>query len=390
MPKIEKDKTICLSMIVKNESNTIKRCIESVEKFIDYWVIVDTGSTDGTQDIIRDLMKEKGIPGELHEKEWVNYSTNRNECLYISSGKSDYILIIDADDVLLVSDDSVFNNLDKDSYRFMIRLGNLTYYRTQLVRGDQEWKYKGVVHEYISGPEGYTEDFLRGAEMIASVSGDTREIKGKDKYYNDALIIEKELLTSKELDSDDDLRRRYVFYLAQSYRDAGVYDRALENYEKRVSMGGWEEEIYVSMYWSANLKKILEKPKEEIIDSYMRAWEFRPTRLEAMYNLIRFLIEEKRYNFAFALSTVAMRSPSCNDVLFIEEDIWRWRMPDEYSVLCYYTGNFREAYTTVKRLMESKYYEFIPENERERIESNMKTFSEAIPQLQEETIVKIE
>jgi glycosyltransferase involved in cell wall biosynthesis len=370
-------KSICLTMIVKNESKTIQRCIESVERFIDYWVIVDTGSSDGTQEIIQNLMKAKGIPGELHEREWVDYSTNRNQSLELAKGKADYRLIIDADDVLAYKDENVFNDLEKDSYKFMIRLGNLAYYRTQLINGSQDWKYKGVIHEYLTGPEGGTEDFLPGAEMHASVSGDTREIKGKDKYYNDALIIEKTLLTTPDLDQDEDLKRRYVFYLAQSYRDGGVYDRALENYERRVSMGGWDEEVYISLYWIANIKKILGKSKEEIIDSYMRAWEFRPVRLEALYNLIRFLIEEKRFNYAFALSTVAMRSPTCNDVLFVEEEIWRWRMPDEYSVLCYYTGNFAEAYNSAKRLSESKFYGIIPDNEKERIQKNIKAFHEA-------------
>jgi len=377
MSEEKKKKSICLTMIVKNEVKTIQRCIESVEKFIDYWVIVDTGSTDGTQEIIQNLMKEKGIPGELHEREWIDYSTNRNQSLELAKGKADYRLIIDADDVLAYKDENVFNGLEKDSYKFMIRLGNLAYYRTQLINGSQDWKYKGVIHEYLTGPEGITEDFLSGVEMYASVSGDTREIKGKDKYYNDALIIEKTLLTTPDLDQDEDLKRRYVFYLAQSYRDGGVYDRALENYERRASMGGWDEEVYISLYWVANIKKILGKPKEEIIDSYMRAWEFRPIRLEALYNLIRFLIEEKRFNYAFALSTVAMRSPACNDVLFIEEEIWRWRMADEYSVLCYYTGNFTEAYNSAKRLSESKFYDIIPDNEKERIQKNIKAFHEA-------------
>ena len=187
------------------------------------------------------LLKKKSGDGE-----WVDYSTNRNQSLELAKGKADYRLIIDADDVLAYKDENVFNGLEKDSYKFMIRLGNLAYYRTQLINGSQDWKYKGVIHEYLTGPEGITEDFLPGVEMYASVSGDTREIKGKDKYYNDALIIEKTLLTAPDLEQDEDLKRRYVFYLAQSYRDGGVYDRALENYERRASMGGWDEEVYIS------------------------------------------------------------------------------------------------------------------------------------------------
>lgn len=367
-------KSICLSMIVKNESNTIKRCIESVERFIDHWVIVDTGSTDGTQDIIKDLMKDKGIPGELHEKQWVDYSTNRNQSLDLARNKCDYILIIDADDVLITRDDNVFDNLESDSYKVMIKLGNLVYYRTQLIRGNQEWRYKGIIHEFLNGPAGSTDSFLEGVEMQASVSGHTREIKGNDKYYNDALIIERAILTDPEVKNDDDLKRRYVFYLAQSYRDGGLYERALENYESRASMGGWDEEIYISLYWIANIKRILGRPEDDIINSYLKAWEFRPVRLEAMYNLIRYLISLSRYNIAFALSTVAMKSPSCNDVLFIEEEIWRWRMPDEYSVLSYYTGNFKDAYNAALNLSRSKFFDMIPDEDKERIKNNIESF----------------
>ena len=73
--------TVCLSMIVKNETHIIKECFDSVYKFIDYWVIVDTGSTDGTQELIKNYFAEKGIPGELIERPWVSFGHNRSEAL---------------------------------------------------------------------------------------------------------------------------------------------------------------------------------------------------------------------------------------------------------------------------------------------------------------------
>src|SRR5574340_542399 len=91
-------KTICLNMIVKNESKVIERCLASVKPIIDTWVIVDTGSTDGTQAIVREFLKD--IPGELHERPWVNFGHNRNEALELARGKADYLLLIDADDKL--------------------------------------------------------------------------------------------------------------------------------------------------------------------------------------------------------------------------------------------------------------------------------------------------
>jgi len=88
-----KKKTICLNMIVKNESKVITRCLESIKPILDYWVILDTGSTDGTQQIIKNFMKD--IPGELHEDAFVNFEYSRNKALDFAKGKADYVLFID-------------------------------------------------------------------------------------------------------------------------------------------------------------------------------------------------------------------------------------------------------------------------------------------------------
>jgi len=382
-----KDPKICLVMIVKNESKVIKRCIDSVKDFIHYWVIVDTGSTDGTQELIKKIMSDYNIPGELYERPWVDFGHNRTESLNYSKGKGDYRLIIDADDVLVVEEGkNPFKNLEKDSYKVKIRLGPLTYYRTQLVKSNQDWKYVGVLHEYISGPEGIelTEDFLPYAEMHASVSGHNREIKGANKYYNDALIFEKALITTPKDQLPIDLERRYVFYLAQSYRDAGMMERSIEFYEKRAAMGGWEEEIYISKYWVARQKQALGKPDPEVIDAYLQAWESRPIRLEALYYLIKFLGSRKRYALAFALSSIAMKFGPCHDILFVEDEIWKWRMPDEYSVLAYYNGNPEEAYKIASLLIKAPHFSNIPQIDQDRIKKNLEFYEEAIKQKKEQ------
>ena len=374
--------TICLTMIVKNESQVIRRCIDSVKDYISYWVIVDTGSTDGTQDLIKEIMAEYEIPGELHERPWVDFGHNRTESLQYSIDKADYRLIIDADDVLFIENQEVnpFLNISKDFYKIKIRLVSLAYYRSQLIRGNQDWKYVGVLHEYLSGPEGVTleEDFLEGVEMHASVSGHNRDIKGKDKYYNDALIFEKAILTTPKEELHIDLERRYVFYMAQSYRDAGMHERSIEAYQRRVDLGGWQEEIYISKYWIARQKQSLQKPDEEIIDAYLKAWEYRPNRLESLYHLIKFLGTRKRYALAFALSAIGMKTGSCSDILFVEDEIWKWRMPDEYSVLAYYNGNAEEAHKTTTIIINSPLFERIPKGEQDRILKNLDFYKKAI------------
>jgi glycosyltransferase involved in cell wall biosynthesis len=67
---------ICLAMIVKNEEQDIQRCLDSVKDHIDYWVISDTGSEDNTKQLIQEIMDGHGIPGELHDHNWKDFSTN--------------------------------------------------------------------------------------------------------------------------------------------------------------------------------------------------------------------------------------------------------------------------------------------------------------------------
>src|SRR6185369_10946241 len=75
---------ICLNMIVKNEVKVLPRLIRSVKDYIDYYVIVDTGSTDETIALIKREMSACGIEGEVHERPWVNFGVNRQQALELA------------------------------------------------------------------------------------------------------------------------------------------------------------------------------------------------------------------------------------------------------------------------------------------------------------------
>ncbi len=139
--KNQKDlkKTICLNMIVKNEAHIITETLNSISKYIDYWVISDTGSTDGTQDLIKNYFKEKNIPGELVEHEWKNFGYNRTKALESCYNKTDYVLIIDADD-LIVGDFKFPNQMNADEY--LITIGtDFVYQRSQIFSNRLKWRY---------------------------------------------------------------------------------------------------------------------------------------------------------------------------------------------------------------------------------------------------------
>jgi len=134
-------------MIVKNESHVIERCLESVRPWIDHWTIVDTGSNDGTQSFVRKLLCD--LPGTLFERPWTNFAVNRSESIELATPSSDFLLVIDADDILEVDSEFVFPELDKDAYTLTVHDSGHLYRRLHLIRTSLPWRYEGVLHEYL-------------------------------------------------------------------------------------------------------------------------------------------------------------------------------------------------------------------------------------------------
>jgi len=370
LPK-RKEQTIklCLVMIVKDEEDTIRKCLTSVAPYISYWVIVDTGSTDNTKDVIKETMEELGIDGELHERPWVNFEVNRTESLQLAKGKCDYRWIIDADDTFYPENplDNPFAGLDTvpDGYQITYKLNSLQYYRVQIVKSDQDWCYKGVLHEYLHlDKEGIVQANITGCFVIADISPLKRASSLQEKYSNDAKILEEALLKEPN-------NTRYVFYLAQSYRDSEQYEKSLENYQKRAKMGEWEEEVYYSMYMVAKLKERMKYPVNEVINDYSLAWEYRPSRLECAFHVMRKLREERRYLIAFAYGDVAIKTRGTSDILFVEPEIWQWRLLDEYSLAAHYIGNPEVAVEKTDAIIKAPFFNSLPDLERERLLKNL-------------------
>ena len=331
--KNDKSPKICLNMIVKNESKIIKRCLDSVMPFIDTWCIIDTGSTDGTQDIIKELLKDK--PGILHEKPWVNFGHNRNEGLELARSWGDFILLTDADMVLV---DKGFdkNSLDPTIDVYDIMQDNLgtCYNNMRILNTRKTWRCVGVTHEYYDTVEGVeTRDFIDTLFFDDVSDGGSKA----DKFPRDIALLEQGLI-----DEPDNVR--YMFYLAQSYRDSGQHDKALEWYTKRVNAGGWEEEQWFAQYmvgWCMITKGMT---FDEVYPVMMKAWMMRPWRSEPIAALADMAKSKGMWQHAYQLFKVAATTPwPKNDVLFITKLIYGPYSADEFGVAAYYAGYPDEA-----------------------------------------------
>ncbi|WP_322047465.1 glycosyltransferase family 2 protein [Paraburkholderia sp. J67] len=351
---------ICLNMIVKNEAPVIRRCLDTVKPWIDHWVIVDTGSGDGTQDIIRECMA--GIPGELHERPWKNFAHNRNEAMSLAKPHADYLLFIDADETLAVPPGFAWPSLGAAGYRFSCSLGDWNYQRNALVTTRDPWRWEGVLHEYLTQNEPHVWDYLPDATIV--VSRDGARARDAQTYERDIQVLEQAV-------RDNPGDTRYRFYLAQSYRDAGRIADSIRAYRERHAMDGWDEERWYSLYQIASLIEMNGAPRSEIIDAYLDAFQARPTRAEPLYHLARYHRQRGEYVLAHLFASRGVALPRPADALFVDESVYRWRMLDELAVSAWYAGAVEEGRVALRRLLEEN---FFPPEEAGRIVANKAFF----------------
>ena len=179
-------------MIVKNEAPVIARCLASVKPWVDHWVIVDTGSSDGTQDLVRQCME--GVPGSLHERPWVDFAHNRNEALELARPHGDYLLFIDADEQLRVPEGFAWPALEADGCMLSCHMAGTEYQRNALIATRVDWRWEGVLHEYLTAPAHQAWQMLAGPYI--DVSHDGARARDPQTYLRDIAVLERPCASS--------------------------------------------------------------------------------------------------------------------------------------------------------------------------------------------------
>ena len=324
--------SLCLNMIVKNESKIIIRLLSSVLPIIDSYCICDTGSTDNTVELIETFFKEINIPGKIVNEPFKNFAHNRNFALKSCIGMSDFVLLLDADMLLDIKGfkKETLNNYDS----FYILQGNDQFYyqNVRIVRNNGLYSYAGVTHEYINTPPNNRTHLFEKNEIFVIDIGDGGA--KSDKFERDIRLLTQGL-------EDEPNNERYFFYLANSYNDNGQFEKAIESYQKRIECKGWNQEVWYSYYKMGHCYKQMGK-MNDAISCWLSSIEVLPERLETIYEIMHHYRNTSKNilvgHFYKIAKEILDKKIFREDYLFLHNDIYTYKLFYEYTISAYYLG----------------------------------------------------
>ena len=317
MQKI-KSKTICLTMIVKNEAHVIKRCLNSVKKFIDFWIIIDTGSTDNTKELIREVLV--GIPGALHERPWKNFAFNRNESLELAYNKAEYLLILDADEELYCSENFAFPDLNHIAYEIMLETRQEKFYRAQLLKNLPTWRYNNIIHELLNLPKNEYIPKLNNIKIISH--NDSARNQNPDKYKVDLQILKQGLKEEPHnlyymLHISQHYFHQKQFYLSLYYTERVIEKLAEKKIDNELMFYRW-----YCLYQIAQIKLAIKTQWHKVLSMYLKTYGYSSWHPAPLYMLGKHYFAKKNFYTAYIFLKEAISIAKTADIGFLHKDIY--------------------------------------------------------------------
>lgn len=319
---------------MKNEEAVLLRLLNSIYHILDWWTVVDTGSSDSSREIVTQFFKEKGIPGELIDFEFTNFEEVRNIALNKSREHCDWIFWIDCDEELILPEFFDINKFKEylnqyDSINTKVEYSTISYSRKNFFRSNLNIEWKGKVHEVL-----ISDDYILTGEddsIITLVRSDGYSWKEGEtkKYLDHAKILLKEVYRTKE--------PRDVFYLAQSYRDAGDINNAIKWYKVRRDQldGFWEERYYSQFMIGTLMMNRLDYSQDQAICELLKCEEYDNSRAEHLHNIIVYYHHRKLWNLAKLIGDIAISRISSgfpNRLLFLNNSTYTGAIESLHSI----------------------------------------------------------
>jgi len=356
-----KKPTLAFATMCKNEEHVIGSVLNAVAPYIDYLVVADNGSTDRTLEIVRDFMTRTGIPGEIHQDKWYGFDVNKNMMMSYVFDKTDYVLHLDADDLLAGDFSFVASDAGFDAYYMTLKRGSLSWKATTIYSNRLHWRFCGTAHTVIKCQErpNFSIGDLSDRGFIIADGVGSRAFD-PNKYFYDAQRLEKQFWDTLVSDPEG-LNYRSVFYCAQSFMDHASINsdlsaatKALQWYRLFTRLSDtWTEERFEAQMRVARCLMMLNHPVHDVIAEMKKAIDIFPDRAEPLFHLGKYCNQKgdhaSAYGFLSLAKTLSLEAAKRKYVLFVIESCYDKFVNDELSVACYWLAKKDEG---LKLLLE--------------------------------------
>lgn len=327
--------TVSLCMIVKNEEETIERCLNSIKNAIDEIIIVDTGSTDRTKELCLNYTDK------VYDFKWIDdFSAARNYAYQFAT--MDYILWMDADDILLPEDHMKFlqlkKTLDPEVNVVMMKYntgidenGNVffSYYRERLSKRECGFQWMEPVHEYLQ---------IYGKTINSDIGITHAKPPEAYRKTRNLDIYENSIKNNKPLSP------RGTYYYARELKDNGRMAEAAEQFESFLDSGkGWKEDNINACSELAKCYMGLNSP-DKALQAMFRSFSYDIPRGEICCQIGYFYKQKNDYeSAAFWFSFILSLKKPQDSWGFFRHDCWDY-IPLIECAVCYdYLGNYKLA-----------------------------------------------
>lgn len=292
------DNLLHLTMIVKNAGETFRGVLESIVPHIDRWTILDTGSTDGTIDIINQVLVPK-VRGELYREDFVDFGTTRNRCLELAGDSCKFIIMLD--DTYSISGDlkkflkEIRSDQYADSFSLYVKSSDIMYVSNRIIKTNRNLRYKFKIHEVIQEENNINVVIPTDIVSIIDIRSDYMEKRTMDRKPSDLTLLLKCI-------EEEPLETRYLYYTAQTYIQLNNYTDAYLYFLKRIlhPNEGFVYEKFDACFEAARISQFkLFKPWNETKYLYNLAIQLESNRPEPYYFMGAHYYLEKNMQKAF-------------------------------------------------------------------------------------------